>query len=164
MNSGIAAASAAMQAPELTRVACASAPERSGSASSQPSGSAPESTRSNSSVARRVGREVRRVHGVPRRVLGGAALALGEVGADLVGHVERALRIPAVGLLGEAHLLLAERRAVRLRRVLRVRGADRDVRAHDDQRRARVLCVGRVERRAQVVGRPPSSSFWTWKP
>ncbi len=98
--------------------------------------------------------QLRRVQRVPGGVVGGAALALREVGVDLVGHVERAVGIPAVGLLGEPHLLLAERRAVRLRRVLRVRGADRDVRAHDDQRRALGLGVGGVERGAQVVGRP----------
>ena len=150
-NSGITPARAWMHAPELWRVACALAPVKSGSASSQPSGSRPESTRSNS--ATRPG-SAARVHGVPGGVRGRSALALVEVRGDLVRHVEVLVGIPAVGLLGQADLFLAQRRAVRLGRVLRVRRADRDVRAHDDQRRPRRLGVGRVERGAQVVRRP----------
>ena len=54
--------------------------------------------------------------------------------ARLVGHVEGLVGGPAVGLLGEPHLVLAERRAVRLVGVLLVRRAVADVRAHDDER------------------------------
>ena len=43
---------------------------------------------------------------------------------------------------------------MRLRRVLGMRGADRDVRAHDDQRGSCALCIGGIEGGAQVVGRP----------
>ncbi len=53
----------------------------------------------------------------------------------LVGDVEVLVRVPAVGLLGEPHLLLAERRAVRGLGVLLVRRPGRDVRAADDERR-----------------------------
>ena len=124
---------------------------KSGRASSQPSGSSPESTRSNCLTVSGLGSGV---HGVPGGVVGGSPLVLVEVRVDLVRHVEVLVGIPAVGLLRQAHLLLAERRAVRFRRVLRVRGADRDVRAHDDQRRPRGLGLGGVEGGAQVVGRP----------
>jgi hypothetical protein len=94
------------------------------------------------------------VDGVPGGVRGSSALALVEVCGDLLRDVEVLVGIPAVGLLGQAHLFLAQRGAVRLGRVLRVGGADRDVRPHDDQRRPRRLGVGRVERCAQVVRRP----------
>ena len=72
-----------MQAPELSRVACALAPEKSGSASSQPAGSSPESTRSNPPT--RPTAAAGGVHRVPGRVVGAAALELREVGVDLVG-------------------------------------------------------------------------------
>ena len=49
------------------------------------------------------------------------------------GHVELAVLRPSVGALGESHLLLAQRRAVRLPGVLLVGAAGRDVRPHDDQ-------------------------------
>jgi hypothetical protein len=94
------------------------------------------------------------VHGIPGRVVRGAALELREVGVDLVGDVEVLVGIPAVHLLGQPHLLLAEGSAVRLRRVLGVRGADRDVRAHDDERGSRALCLRGIEGGTQVVGRP----------
>src|SRR4029079_16189012 len=57
-----------------------------------------------------------------------------EVRARLVGDVEVLVGVPAVGLLGEPDLLLAERRAVRGLGVLLVRRPRRDVRADDDQR------------------------------
>ena len=67
-----------------------------------------------------------------------------EVRERLVGDEERLQARVAVDLLGEPDLLVAERRAVRVVRVLLVRRAGRDVRAHDDQARA--------------VGRPPARS------
>ena len=150
-NSGIAAASAAMHAPELWRVACARGAREVGQRVLPALG---QLAREHAfELTDRVGIG-RRLHGIPGCVLGRTALALGEVRVDLVGDVEVLVGIPAVGLLGQPHLLLAERSAVRLRRVLRVRGADRDVRAHDDQRRPRRLGVGGVERGAQVVCRP----------
>src|SRR5215204_6531772 len=57
-----------------------------------------------------------------------------EVLERLVGDEERILARPAVLLLGELDLVLAERRSVRARRVLLVRRAERDVAADDDQR------------------------------
>ena len=75
-----------------------------------------------------------------------AADRLAEVRERLVGHEERLLARPAVGLLGEADLLVAERRAVRPGGVLLVRRADRDVAADDDQARL-LLVAARVRER-----------------
>ena len=110
-----------------------STPERSGSPRSQPSGSVP------GEHALELGRElgmrravrVERARPSRRRSLG-AARALVHRLVDTVGHEEVLVGIPAVGLLRQADLLLAERRAVRLRGVLRVRGA-----------RTRCACAGR---------------------
>ncbi len=69
---------------------------------------------------------VRRRGAPPRRAVRlGTARALVHRLVDAVGHVEVLVGIPAVGLLGQADLLLAERCAVRLRGVLRVRRARR---------------------------------------
>ena len=90
--------------------------------------------------------------------------ALAEVRQRLLGHVEVLVRVPAVRLLGQPHLVLAERRAVRGRRVLLVRTAVADVGADHDQRRAvldrhRRACRGleRVQRQvvADVLDVPP---------
>src|SRR5438309_1120184 len=73
---------------------------------------------------------------------------------SFVGDVKRLEAGPAEALLRELHLVLAERRAVGLGRVLLVRTAVRDVGAHDDQRRpVRDTAAGgerRVER-AEIV-------------
>ena len=72
---------------------------------------------------------------------------------------------PAVGLLGQPHLLLAERRAVRAGGVLLVRAAVADVRADDDQRRAgpRRPSPSRAasSRRSSAMSSPRS---WTCQP
>ena len=74
---------------------------------------------------------------VPRRVRRRAARADAgsEVLAHAVGHQELRVLGPAVGALGEPHLLHAERLAVRRGRVLPVRRAVADVAVEDDQRR-----------------------------
>src|SRR5260370_42301478 len=51
----------------------------------------------------------------------------------VVGYVKRLEAGPAKALLGELHLVFAERGAVGLGRVLLVGAAERDVGAHDDQ-------------------------------
>src|SRR2546426_4723091 len=58
---------------------------------------------------------------------------------------------PAEALLGELHLFLAEWGAVCLGRVLLVRTAVRDVRAHDDQRRPVRDAPGGGERRIECA-------------
>src|SRR5256885_8586303 len=68
-----------------------------------------------------------------------------------VRHVERLEAGPAEALLGELHLFLAEWGAVGLGRVLFVRAAVRDVRAHDDQRRPVRDAPGRGERRIECA-------------
>ena len=60
---------------------------------------------------------------------------LAEMRGGLVGDVERAVRIPAVGLLGQPDLVGSERRAVRLLAVVLVRAAVADVRPDGDQAR-----------------------------
>ncbi len=75
-----------------------------------------------------------------------AADRLAEVLQRLVGDEERLLAGPAVGLLGELDLLVAERRAVRAGRVLLVRRADRDVAADDDQARLVLDVAGGAQR------------------
>ena len=59
---------------------------------------------------------------------------VGEVLVDAVGDQELGVLGPAVGALRLAHLLLAERLAVRLGRVLLVRRPVADVAVDDDQR------------------------------
>src|SRR5205823_3191726 len=66
----------------------------------------------------------------------GAALGLVEVLVDAVGDEERLVRVPAEDLLRRADLVLAERRAVRLGRVLLVRRRPADDRLDADERRA----------------------------
>src|SRR3989449_4482664 len=68
-----------------------------------------------------------------------------------VRHVERLEAGPAEALLGELHLFLAEWGAVCLGRVLLVRTAVRDVRAHDDQRRPVRDAPGGGERRIECA-------------
>ena len=58
-----------------------------------------------------------------------------ELLAGVVRDVERAIRIPAVGLLGQADLVGPERRAVRLLAVVLVRAAVADVGADGDEAR-----------------------------
>ena len=73
---------------------------------------------------------------------------------DPVGHDERRFGIPAEHLLRGLHLGLTERRAVRLGRVLGMRGRVGDVATDDDQRRTGGLGPRQRERlpeRAQVV-------------
>jgi hypothetical protein len=76
-------------------------------------------------------------------------------GDDLVGHEELRVLGPAVGTLGQPHLLLAERAAVRAVAVLLVGGAVADVAAHADEGwtvgGGAELAKGSVER-AEVVG------------
>ena len=64
--------------------------------------------------------------------------------ADVVRDVEVPVGIPAVGLLGEVDLVLAERAAVGLLRVLAVRAAVPDMGAHRDQAWALVV-LGRLD-------------------
>ncbi len=71
--------------------------------------------------------------------------ALGEVLHDSVGDQELRVLGPAIAALGEAHLLLAERLAVGLGRVLDAGGAVADVAVDDDQRRPLVLALEGVE-------------------
>ena len=77
----------------------------------------------------------------------GAALAdpVGEVLADAVGDEELGVLGPAVGALGLAHLLLAERLAVGGGGVLLVRRAVADVAVDDDQRRPALLALELLE-------------------
>ena len=82
-----------------------------------------------------------------------AARLVVHVRSDVVGHEELLVLGPAIVGLRELDLLVTERRAMGLGGVLLVRGTGRDVRAHDDDRRAFVL-LGRVDRGAYVVERP----------
>ena len=84
-------------------------------------------------------------------LLAAAVDGLAEVGERLVGDEERLEARVAVDLLGEPDLLLAERRAVRAVRVLLVRRAGRDVRAHDDQARAVRDLLRRGHRGVELV-------------
>ncbi len=79
----------------------------------------------------RVGARVPLGLGLRARGHGGLAEMLGH----LVGHEEVGVGVPAVGLLGEPHLVLAQRRAVGRVGVLLVGRALADVGANDDQRR-----------------------------
>ena len=83
------------------------------------------------------------------------AEVVGEVLAHAVGDEELRVLGPAVGLLGEANLLLAERLAVRRARALLGRRAVGDVAVDDDQRRPLGLVLERLERAREhraVVG------------
>ena len=74
---------------------------------------------------------------------------------DGVGDVEVLVRVEPERLLRGPHLVLAERRAVRLRRVDRVRRAVGDVAAHDHERRPLLLGLRRADRaleRGDVLG------------
>ena len=66
-------------------------------------------------------------------------IPVGEVLVDAVGDEELGVLGPAVGALGLAHLLLAERLAVGGGGVLLVRRALADVAVDDDQRRPPLL-------------------------
>ncbi len=82
------------------------------------------------------------------------ALDRAEALVDAVGHDEVLVGIPAEHDLRRAHLVLAERRAVRAARAALVRRRKADHGAHADQRRTGVLgCRGgkRDAQRAEVV-------------
>ena len=112
-------------------------------------------------VLRRPGVDLRR----PRLLELGAARDPVHVLAHVVGDEEVLVRVPAERDLRRAHLVLAERRAVRLRRVHRVRRAVGDVRADDDQRRpapsrpSPFAIASRSESRSFA-----SSTCWTCQP
>ena len=92
---------------------------------------------------------------IPLGLQRGAARALVEVLADLVGDDEVLVGIPAQHLLGQAHLVLAQRRAVGLARALLVGRGPADDRLDADERRALLLAHGLVDgdlERAEVVG------------
>ena len=121
-------------APDALRVAIDSPASKRGGSASKPSGMRPSSMSEN--AARLVGEGLAVGLEALRPLaleLGAALAALAEVGEGLLRHEEVRVRVPAVVLLGLAHVLLAERRAVRLRRVLQ-RAAVADVRLDDDQR------------------------------
>ena len=84
----------------------------------------------------------------------GAALAdpVGEVLADAVGDEELGVLGPAVGALGLAHLLLAERLAVGGGGVHLVRRAVADVAVDDDQGRALLLALELLEGGGDQLG------------
>ena len=90
-------------------------------------------------------------------------LALGDRPAEdverLVGDVEVAIRIPAVGLLGQPDLVLAERRAVGLLAVLLVRRAVADVGPDGDQARPAVF-LGRAGSPLLIASTSLPSSTW----
>jgi hypothetical protein len=91
---------------------------------------------------------------VPLRLQRGAAGRLVEVLAHLVGDEELGVGIPPEPLLGDAHVLLAQRLAVDVGRSHVGRGVADD-RLHPDERRALVLLHGVVDgalERGQVVG------------
>ena len=79
---------------------------------------------------------------------------------SVVRHVERPVRIPAVGLLGEPDLVRAERRAVRLLGVLLVRAAVADVRADGDEARPVVGAGAPRSPRSIASTSLPSSTRW----
>ena len=91
----------------------------------------------------------------PRLLERDPALVLVDALAHRVGDVEPPVRIPAERLLRRAHLVLAERSAVRLRSVDCVRRAVRDVRADDDRATDASLSLRARDRgtqRIEVVG------------
>ena len=89
----------------------------------------------------------------------------GEVLLDPVGDEELGVFGPAVGALGLAHLLLAERLAVRGGGVLLVRRAVADVRVDDDQRRPRLLRLELLEAAAAIRSMSlASSTLMTFQP
>ena len=100
-----------------------------------------------------VGLELRLPRGAG--VVAAGADALGEALLDAVGDQELGVLGPAVGGLRLAHLVLAERLAVRRGGVLLVRRAPADVAVDDDQRRPALLGLEALERagdEAEVVG------------
>ena len=112
---------------------------------SQPSARSPDEPAAELGRPGRIRGRVRLEPGVPlghERLAGRDGRA--EVGAGLVRDIERAIRIPAVGLLGEANLVGPERGAVRLLRILLVRAAEADVRPDGDEARP-VVGPGRLD-------------------
>ncbi len=104
----------------------------------------------------------------PRRFVARAARErLAEVRERGVGNQELRVLGPAEASLGEAHLVRAQRGAVRLEAVVLVGGAVADVGAHEDERGPRRLRTRggerRVDRREVVAvgdrGRVPAVSF-----
>ncbi len=85
----------------------------------------------------------RAAHGIRDQVLAGVDRAVEHLGR-VVGHVERAVRIPAAGLLGQLHLVRPERRPVRLLGVLLVRAAEADMGADGDDGRP-VVGLGGID-------------------
>ncbi len=84
-------------------------------------------------------------------VVSALAHHLGEALVDTVGHQELRVLRPAVALLGEADLLLAERLAVGGAGVLLVWRAVADVAFDDDHRRPVVDVLGAVEGRREAL-------------
>ena len=124
-----------------------SAGSKRGRAFSQPGTSSPFHARSQSSASS--GNEARQAskRSAPLVLRGRSPLAQAHVRVHVIGNDEVRVGIPAERLLRRAHLVLAERRAVRLRRVLRVRSRVGDVAANDDQRRAPALGARRLRSR-----------------
>src|SRR6266480_2381688 len=118
-SSGTFAARAFRTLPDAARVACASLGVNSGSPSSQPSGSRPA-----------VGVVLRLPLGFEA---GPPLLRAAPLRQTCVRDVERLEAGPTQLLLGEPHLLFAERGAVGLWGVLLVGTAEGDVGAHDHE-------------------------------
>ena len=89
---------------------------------------------------------------------------LAEVLERCVRDVERLVGVPAVGLLGQADLVGAERRAVRLLGVLPVGRAVADVGAHRDEARPVVLSGGASMAASMASRSLPSSTRWVCQP
>ncbi len=122
-----------------SRVATSSPAANTGSASSQPSRGAPAQVELALGGEFREGRRPGREPLAPRRLGRRAALAHAAM-CSRTASVDREGRVGVEphDLLRRADLGLAERRAVRLRGVDRVRGGEGDVAADDDDGRARV--------------------------
>ena len=131
------AASALSTSPDASRVATPLAGLEVGSASVQPSGSSPARSRSNR--AARSGLAGRHASKRSSHSACGAAAAVDDLAGvreHLVGDLEVCVRVEAEHLLGRGDLVGAERRAVGLAGVLRVRRRPADDRAQRDERRA----------------------------
>ena len=135
---------------------------KTGMSASQPGGSSPRRLRRNSCA--RSGKAcayaaMRSFHAASARAP--RASASRKCASAASGNQERRLGRPAEVLLGQAHFVDAERRAVRLEAVLLVRRAVADVRAHQDQRRPRRFRARSLQRgvdRGEVVAvRRPTS-------